>query len=621
MAQERKSIGARIRHVAGGLRKRAFYLTWDPNYLPHGYRPGIMAPSAMVTSPCQLSAMAGIRVLSMGGNAVDAAVATGLADSVINPHLHTLGGEVTILIYLANEQRVVVVDGSTRAPAGATIEFYRGRGIDAIPWDGLLSAGVPGMVDGWLAALDRFGSLSFDQVARPAIELAEQGFPLSASLHDTLVRRRRRFTGEWPASGEVYLRDGEAPPIGSLMANRPLASTLRRLVAAEQQALDAGGDRSAALGAVRDLFYRGDIADAIVRFSQNAGGLLSNEDLAGFSARVEEPLSVDYRGYQVCKAGPWSQGPVLLQALNILEGFDLASMDPDGAQFIHTVVEAEKLAFADREQYYGDPDFVRLPTERLLSKEHAELRRSLIDPRRASMDHRPGDPHHMERLLRPDPEGRSGPMSVRVGTAAEGVARGDTVHFDVVDPQGNVVSATSSGGMILFSPLVEGLGFALGTRLQMFYLDHRHPDGLAPGKRPRTTVSPTLVLRSGLPFASLGSPGGDSQEQATLQALIRLIDFGLPVQAAVELPVFLTRHFPSSFNPHSAVPGSLTMEGRVPTWTEWQLRRRGHRVSVRDWVQTGLLAVQVDPDSGVRTAGVDPRPAILSRMEVGALGY
>jgi len=369
----------------------------------------------------------------------------------------------------------------------------------------------------------------------------------------------------------------------------------------------------------RDLFYKGDLADEVVRLSAANGGLLCREDLEEFSVTIEEPVSTDYRGCRVYKAGPWCQGPVLLQALNILEGYALGSMDPSGDRLVHTVVEAEKLAFADREQFYGDPRFVDVPMERLLSKEYAERRRQLIDPGRASLEQRPGDPYGMEAL--PDTERvPRGPLPVRIGAIPEGAARGDTVHFDVIDPAGNMVSATPSGGSILNSPVLEGLGFALGTRLQSFSLDPRHPNALMPGKCPRTTISPTLVLRDGKPFVSLGTPGGDTQEQATLQALIRLIDFGMPIQPAVEAPAFLTNHFPSSFYPHTAMPGSLRLEGRIPTRTEWQLRRKGHSVSVRDWLETAVLAIQADPSSGVCIAGVDPRPGILQGWEVCAIG-
>lgn len=621
MSQKKSTLGARFRHLMGGLRKRAFYLLWEPNYLPNGYQIEAVAPRAMVTSPNHLSRMAGIKILLQGGNAVDAAAAVGLADTVVNPHQHTLGGEITLLIYLAREQRVVVVNGDTIAPRKATINYYREQGLENIPWDGLQSAGVPAALDGWITALDRCGTLSFSQVAQPAIDLAEKGYPLLQSLHALLVRRRERFTREWPSSGRVYLHGGEAPPIGSLMTNRELSSLLKSLAEMERQTIRGGGSRSGALKAVRDRFYRGDIAEAIARFSEANGALLSKDDLESFTAEVEEPLSIDYRGYQIYKAGPWTQGAVLLQALNLLEGYDLKSMGHNSHRFVHTVLEAEKLAFADREQYYADPRFVEVPMEQLLSREYASARRKLIDSDRASMDHRPGDPYRQAALLAREGEWARPPLPVRVGSMAQGIARGDTVHFDVVDPEGNMVSATSSGAMIQYSPIVEGLGFALGTRLQMFYLDPRHPNALVPGKRPRTTVSPTLVLLDGRPFVSLGSPGGDTQEQVTLQALIRMIDFGMPVAKAMELPFFLTRHFPSSFNPHSAVPGSLILEGRIPATEEWKLRRMGHDVTVKDWTETGLLGIQIDPNSGVRTAGADPRPVILGRLEVGGSGF
>jgi gamma-glutamyltranspeptidase / glutathione hydrolase len=614
-------LGATIRHVVGGLRKRAFFSLWEPDYLRHGYRAGAIAPRVMVTSPNQLSALAGTRILAAGGNAIDAAVAVGLADTVMNPHQHSLGGEATILIYLAEQQRVVVVNGNTKAPLLASIDRFRQRGLDSIPSVGLLAAGVPAMVDAWLTALDRFGTLSLAQVAETAISLAQGGYPLTPSLWEVLRRRQRRFRGKWRSSAAVYLPGGDVPAIGTLMVNGDLASTLTSLVNAERGAIERGQDRSRALRAARDHFYRGVPAEQIVRFSETNGGLLSREDLGRFSATVEESMVTDYRGYQVQKAGPWCQGPVLLQALNLLEGFDLGSMAPSGHDLIHTVVEAEKLAFADRERYYADPRFAEVPIEQLLSKEYADRRRSLIDPRRASMEQRPGDADRMQAAPRTGWDFPVERPTAQARLLAQAAAQGDTVHLDVVDAVGNVVSATASGGSILHSPVVEGLGFALGTRLQSFRLDPRHPNALAPGKGPRTTLSPTLVLRKGQPLVSLGSPGGDTQEQATLKALIHLVDFQVPIQEAFEAPMFVTQHFPSTFHPHTADPGALLLEGRIPARTEWQLRRTGHNVSVRNWIETGLLGIWVDPATRSRMAGVDPRPGFLSEWEVCGIGF
>ncbi len=581
-------------------------------------RPTIMGKKGIVTSEHYLSAMAGMRILQAGGNATDAAVAAVLAEGVLNPHLHTFGGEISALVYTTKGKKVFSINGNTRAPQAATIDWFKSQGIDLIPFNELLAAGPPAACDALIAMLGRFGTLNFAQVVEPALELAEDGFPLHRALRGpspmylladfSIAGNAEKFRQEWPSSGKVYLPNGHIPEVGDVIKNPDLAHTFRFLSDTEKKNLARG--RSHALQAARDAFYRGEIADTIVQFCQANGGLLTKEDLVAFHAKIEEPVSLNYRGYEVFKCGPWSQGPVFLQQLALLEGFDLAHMDHNSADYVHTIAEATKLAFADREQYYGDPEFVEVPLARLLSKAYADIRRPLIDTNKASMEQRPGDPHTNAALL-----------SGQDIFAARSWGRG-TVYVAVVDSERNMVSATPSGAWIPSSPVVEGLGFPLGTRVQTFYLDPRHPNALVPGKRPRTTLTPTLVLRDGAPYMVFGTPGGDQQDQWTLQFFLNVVEFGLEIQDAIEAPRFSSAHFPSSFYPHGAFPGVLRVEGRIPEEVSKTLQTKGHKVEVRDdWTEGDVLAIRVDLDRGVLFGGADTRGEQGKRMPSYAIGW
>lgn len=581
-------------------------------------RPTIMGRKGMVTTEHYLSAMAGMRILQAGGKATDAAVAAVLAEGVLNPHLHTFGGEISALVYTAGEKRVFSINGDTVAPKAATMGWFKSQGIDLIPFNGLLAAGPPAACDALIATLERFGTLSFAQVVEPALTLAEDGFPVHRALRGpspmylladfSIAGNAEKFRKEWPSSGKVYLPGGCVPEVGEVIRNPDLARTFRLLSNAEKRNLSRG--RSYALQAARDVFYCGEIADTIAEFCQANGGLLTKEDLAAFHTKIEEPASFNYRGYEVFKCGPWSQGPVFLQQLALLEGFDLIHMGHNSADYIHTVAEAAKLAFADREQYYGDPEFVEVPLTGLLSKAYATARRPLIDANRASLEQRPGDPRVCTALL----QGQEIFAARSWG--------GGTVYVAVVDSERNMVSATPSGAWIPSSPVVEGLGFPLGTRVQTFYLDPRHPNALVPGKRPRTTLTPTLVLRGGAPCMVFGTPGGDQQDQWTLQFFLNVVEFGLEVQDAIEAPRFSSAHFPSSFYPHSAFPGALRVEGRIAEEVGKALETRGHRVEVRDdWSEGDVLAIRVDLDRGVLFGGADPRGELDKRMPSYALGW
>jgi gamma-glutamyltranspeptidase/glutathione hydrolase len=569
-----------------------------------------MGTHGMVTSGHYLASHIGLSVLEQGGNAVDAGVAMGFALSVLEPHLYGIGGEVPILIYLGKERRVVSLSGQGPAPRAATIEWFTGRGIDVIPGDGLLAAVVPAAIDTWIFALSRFGTMRLEQVLADVIELAEHGFPMYSGLQWAILKNADRFLAEWPTTAEVFLPAGKVPGIGERLVQADLALTFKRLVEAEHRALKQG--RREALQAARDEFYRGETAEALVSFAQENEfldslgrpnrGLLEREDLMNYSARVEEPVSTSYRGYEVYKCGPWTQGPVFLQHLNLLEGYDLAALGHNSPAYIHLVAEAAKLAFADRERYYGDPDFVSVPLGTLLSKEYAAERRRLIDPDHASLELRPGDA-----VL-------SGPRERKNLSQA---APGDTTHLDAADRWGNMLSATPSGGWISSSPLIKGLGFPLGTRLQMFYLDPSHANALLPGKRPRTTLTPSLALRDGALALAFGTPGGDQQDQWSLQFFLNHIDFEMNIQEAADAPNFHTAHFPSSFYPHAADPGSLILEGRISESTRSALREKGHKVMLAgDWSNGRVLAIRFDAKNGLLCG------AASARLETGyAMGW
>ena len=576
-------------------------------------RPTLMGTRWMVTANHYLAAMAGARMLLQGGNAVDAVVAAGLVEGVVDPHMGTLGGEVPLLIYLAREKKVVAINGNMAAPQAATIEEYRRRGLNMIPGGGLLAAGVPGALDAWVLALERYGTMSLVQVMEPALELADEGFPFHAGLVDLpgfgIRASAGRFRSSWPTSAHIYLPEGRVPEVGEVLPNPDLAWTFRQLLAAEESVLSREG-RSGALRRARDAFYRGGIARTIVEFSRKEGGLLTLEDMASFRARVEEAVSVNYRGYQVYKVGPWSQGPVFLQQLNLLEGYDLKALGHNTPEYIHLIIEAAKLAFADREAYYGDPDFTSVPIEQLLSKRYTKVRRELLQSDIASLELRPGNPEEYGLL-------REIPWMSPITSNSPG-----TVHIDAADAEGNMVSATPSGAWIAHSPVVKELGFPLGTRLQTFSLDSRHPNALHPGKRPRTTLSPSLVLKDGRPFMAFGTAGGDKQDQWTLQFFLNVVDFGMEVQEAIEAPRFSSDHFPGSFYPHAARPGTVALEGRIPDATRRALQEKGHLIHlVPDWSEGFVLAIRVNEERRTLSAGADPRGELAGLTPTYAVGW
>lgn len=573
-------------------------------------RPVVMGTNGMVTSGHYLASRIGLHILEEGGNAVDAAVAMGFALSVLEPYIYGIGGEVPVLIYLAAEKRVIALSGQGPAPSTATIGFFRNKGIDTIPGDGLLAAAVPDAVSTWITALSHFGTMRLSEVLEPAAELAEKGFPMYSRLRSAIEKLEPRWREDWPSSFKTFVPDGHIPLIGEIYTQRDLAGMFRDLMKAETGSREL--DRSEGLKAAHEAFYKGPIAQRIVNFIHNNelpdatgrrnNGLITLEDLASYATQVEQPVTANYRGYDVYKCGPWCQGPVFLQQLNILEGYDLAKLGHNSAEYMHLLAETAKLAFADRETYYGDPDFVRVPLDILLSKDYAADRRKLIDPETASMEMRPGNaPPSIPQFREGNPK----------------VFKGDTTHLDAVDRWGNMVSATPSGGWFSSSPVIEGLGFPLGTRMQMFYLDPKHANALEPGKRPRTTLTPSLVMKDGKPFMVFGTPGGDQQDQWTLQFFLGCVDFEMDMQTAVDAPTFHSSHFPASFYPHSAQPGVLNVEGGISDAALDILRDKGHDVVLDPgWSHGRVLGIRFDSDNGVMY-GVS-----TARLETGyAMGW
>jgi gamma-glutamyltranspeptidase/glutathione hydrolase len=582
------------------------------------YRPTLMGTRGMIATEHYLSAEAGMRMLHAGGNAFDAAVAATLAEGVLNPHMHTFGGEISALVYHAREKQVFSINGDTVAPKAANIDWFRRNEMNLIPFNGVLAAGPCAAPDALLSVLERLGTLSFTEVVEPALELAEGGFPLHKALRGpapaymltdfSIVGNAENFRKHWPSSAKVYLPGGRLLDVGEVLKNPDLGRTFRRLIDAESKGKSQG--REHGLAAARETFYKGEIAQIIAAHARERGGFLAAEDFANFRCKIESPVVLNYRGYDVYKCGPWSQGPVFLQQLAILEGYDLKGLGHNSADYVHTIAETTKLAFADREQYYGDPDFIDVPLAGLLSKEYAANRRMLIDPRRASRDQRPGNPRTGAALLQGEEI-----------FAARNWGPG-TVYVTVVDKERNMASFTPSGAWIPSSPVIEGIGFPLGTRVQTFYLDPRHPNALVPGKRPRTTLTPTLVLKNGAPCMVFGTPGGDQQDQWTLQFFLNVVEFGMPVQDAIEAPRFSSAHFPSSFYPHNAVPGLLRIEERVPYEIRRELEARGHKLDVKeDWSEGDVLGICVDLERGVLHGGADPRGEQSKRMPSYAMGW
>jgi gamma-glutamyltranspeptidase/glutathione hydrolase len=504
-----------------------------------------------------------------------------------------------LLVYDSREKKVFSINAEPRAPKLATIEWYEKNNGGKIPEsDGLLSGGIPGVVDAWYILLDRWGTMSFEQLLQPAIDLAENGFPLSERGASYIAETQKIL--KYPTTVKVYLPNGRPPKAGEILKNPDLARTLKKLVEAEKANKTKG--RHEALKAARDRFYKGDIAHELAIFSEANGGLFRYEDFAEYTAKVETPVSINYRGYQIYKNPSSSQGPAELIALNLLEGYDLKALGHNSPDFLHTSVEAVKLAMGDREKYLGDMDFIKIPYDGLLSKDYARERRKLIDPAKASLELRPGIP---EKLT------NSAELDRPVHEVLDGKAshKGDTSYIAVVDKDHNMVSFEPSLHESFGTGVVMGsTGIAFNCRGDYYSLVRGEANALEPGKRPRSTLQSTLVMKDGQPFAILGSPGGDDQVMRTMQTLINMIDFGMNIQQAIESPRWSTESFPASPFPHTMYPGLMAVESRIPESTRQALISRGHKLRVDPpWSLGSIGGIVVDVTTGVLSAGADPR--------------
>jgi gamma-glutamyltranspeptidase / glutathione hydrolase len=544
-------------------------------------RPELRGSFGAVASTHWLASAAGMAVLERGGNAFDAAVAAGFTLQVVEPHLNGPGGDLPAVFWPAERGEPLVLCAQGVSPAAATIERYRALGHELVPGTGLLAACVPGAFGGWLLLLEQLGTWRLEDALAFAIDYAEHGYPVVEGITAT-IERVEPLLREWPGSAELYL---PAPRPGTTFRNRALAGTWRRLLDEAR-----GGSREDELERARRVFYEGFVAEEIDRFSRTEGGLLTGDDLREWRATLEPPATFDYRGLTVCKTGPWGQGPVALQQLALLAGFDVADLGE--AELVHVVTECAKLAFADRDALYGDAE---VPLDTLLSPAYNDERRRLVGDE-ASGELVPG----LGRL----------PTAVAPGDAvslgAGEPTRGDTVHLDVADRFGNLFSATPSGGWLQSSPTIPSLGWPLGTRAQMFWLEEGLPSSLAPRKRPRTTLSPGLALRGGEPWLAWGTPGGDQQEQWALHVFLRHVDRGLNLQEAIDAPEFHTDHLVSSFHPRGFERRSLLVESRLGDEAIAGLRDRGHAVTVTPPWSLGRVSAVQREDGQIRAAA-NPR--------------
>ncbi|HLI60877.1 MAG TPA: gamma-glutamyltransferase [Solirubrobacteraceae bacterium] len=598
----------------------------------HPTRPELVGSFGMAASTHWLATATAMAVLERGGNAFDAAAAGGFVLQVVEPHLNGPGGEVPIILWSASERRAHVVCGQGVAPAAATPEAMRALGIDLIPGTGLLPATVPGAFGGWTLMLERFGSWELADVLAFALGYCRAGFPALPRVSATIAGAAEMFREQWPTSAVAWLTGpgGGAPAAGSRLTSPGLAATYERVLA---EAAARGSTRESRIAAARDCWYRGFVAEEIERFCARAvpdgtgephAGLLTAADMAIWEPTFEAPVSVDYAGVTVCKTGPWGQGPVFLAQLALLEGFDLGSAGFLSADWIHLVTECSKLAFADREAWYGDSPLVPDTVGALLDPRYVAERRTLVGARasrelrpgtiagvaprlpalsrRGAAGRRPGTAGVGEPTLEPDPGARRPVPALE----PDPDARGDTCHIDVVDRFGNMVSATPSGGWLQSSPHITSLGFCLGTRGQMFALDRGTANTLTPRRRPRTTLSPSLALRDGEPWLAFGTPGGDQQDQWSLSLLLTLVHTDLNLQQAIDAPAFHNDHFPSSFYPREAHPGRLIVERRIEPPVVEELRRRGHEVVVVEPWRLGRLSA-VARSAGFLRAGANAR--------------
>jgi len=587
-------------------------------------RPEITGNFGVVTSTHWIGTAVGMSILEKGGNAFDAAVATGFTLQVVEPHLNGPGGEVP-LILAPNKKEPIVICGQGVAPQLATLKTFHDLNLNIVPGSGLLPAVVPGAFDAWMLLLLDYGTMSLREVMEPAIGIATKGYPLVPNIINTIKSVEELFRNEWKSSAEIYLPGGNLPKSGDFFKNIKMAETYLKII---NEAELKSGDKKEQIQHARKIWSQGFIAEEIENYCKNNEvmdtterkhkGLLTGNDLANWSATIEKPLSYDYKNFSVCKTGPWGQGPTFLQQLALLKHFDLDSLDELSPEFVHLVIESTKLAFADREAFYGDTNFNNVPMETLLSDEYNNDRKNLISEN-ASMEVRPGKIEGFAGKVVVRPKGTTPESFSKFDIGEPTVARfdepnpnslgetkGDTTHFDIIDKWGNMIAGTPSGGWLQSSPIIPNLGFCLSNRGQMFWLDENSPACIGPKRRPRTTLSPSLALKDGEPYMVFGTPGGDQQDQWSLHLFLRHVHFGLNLQEAIDAPGFSTAHFPNSFYPRETDIGHLALEGRFPKETIEALVKKGHKVSVdTDWSLGRMTAASKNNE--ILKAAANPR--------------
>jgi gamma-glutamyltranspeptidase / glutathione hydrolase len=599
---------------------------------PFTTRPEIDGTFGVVATTHWIGTAIGMSILERGGNAFDAGVAAAFALQVVEPHLCGPGGDIPAIVYDVKRGKAEVVCGQGPAPAGASIAHYRGTlGLDIVPGTGLLPACVPGTFESYMLILRDYGTMRLRDVLEPALGYARNGHPLVERAAATIATVAQLFRDHWPSSAAVYLDRGKAPLAGTMFTNARHAETYARIL---KEAEAGGGGREKEIERARRAWSHGFVAEAIDAFCRTSEvmdvsgrrhtGVLRGQDMATWLPTIEEPVHLDYGNYRVLKPGPWTQGPVLLQLLALVKGFGLDALSPIEPDFIHLWTECAKLAYADREAFYGDPKFVDVPMQTLLSETYNAERRQLVGTH-ASLEQRPGRIEGFAgRVIvkgaRDVGAGAGEPTFAPMGTVrtaaeqevdANGCVRGDTVHIDIIDKAGNMFTATPSGGWLQSSPVIPALGWPLGTRGQMFWLEEGLPGSLAPGKRPRSTLSVGMAMRDGKPYMSWGTPGGDQQDQWSCQFFLRHARLGsaeqrMNLQEAIDAPAWHIEHFPLSFWPRTARPGALIVEGRLPKTTIAELQRRGHKVEVgADWSEGRLTAASQDGPR--RRAAANPR--------------
>jgi len=606
------------------LRERAMA---NINAGPFTTRPEIDGTFGVAATTHWIATAVAMGILERGGNAFDAGIAAAFTLQVVEPHLCGPGGDVPVMVWDKRKGKPEVICGQGPAPAGATIAHYRDHlGLDIIPGTGLLAPCIPGTFETYMLVLRDYGTMRLRVVLEASIGYARNGHPIVDRACQTISTVKNLFTEHWPTSAQVYLPGGEIPPPGTLFRNPQHAETYQRILS---EAEAGGGTREAEIERARRAWSYGFVAEAIDRFCRTQEvmdvsgrrhkGVLTGQDIASWLPTIEDPVALDYGNYTLLKPGPWTQAPAMLQTLAILRGFDIEKLSPTDPDFVHLWIEAAKLAYADREAFYGDPKFAKVPMETLLSERYNNDRRRQIT-QWANMEQRPGviEGFGGKVIVKEAPKGAFagageptvGKMGLSAGPsdahAASGLVKGDTVHIDIIDRDGNMFTATPSGGWLQSSPVIPALGWPLGSRAQMFWLDESHPGALQPGKRPRSTLSVGMALRDGKPYMIWGTPGGDQQDQWNAQLFLRHAHFGMNLQEAIDAPAWHIEHFPASFWPRAARPGVVVIEARMPDATIKELERRGHKVEIGpDWSEGRLTAASQD---GVRRkAAANPR--------------